>query len=146
MKPLTIVVSFDVGEQVALGGIGRWIADLVNKFGYRARGAVPTSDKPIASVGKLHILHGGEERCGFHLDRLCEPPPRARLKDVRQEIIDLALLTKPDNVAILVQGVSFSFGDSDGLVTNPDTSALLIRASPRFTHSSARSYLKSLLR
>jgi hypothetical protein len=30
MEPLTIVVSFDVGEQVALGSIACWIADLVN--------------------------------------------------------------------------------------------------------------------
>jgi hypothetical protein len=34
MEPLTIVVSFDVGEQVALGSIACWIADLVNKFGF----------------------------------------------------------------------------------------------------------------
>ncbi|MDQ6877233.1 MAG: hypothetical protein M3082_05955 [Candidatus Dormibacteraeota bacterium] len=69
-------------------------------------------DKPIASGGKLHILHGGEERFGFHLGRLCEQLPRTRLKDVRQRINDLALPTKPDNVAILVHEISFPFGDS----------------------------------
>jgi hypothetical protein len=34
MEPLTFVVSFDVSEQVALGSIACWIADLVNKFGF----------------------------------------------------------------------------------------------------------------
>jgi hypothetical protein len=46
----------------------------------------------------------------------------ARLKDVRQRIIDLALLTKPEHVAIIFSFMaSFSFGDSGGLITNPDT-------------------------
>jgi hypothetical protein len=31
MEPLTVVVSFDIGEQVALGSIACWIADLANK-------------------------------------------------------------------------------------------------------------------
>ena len=34
MEPRTIVLSFDGGEQVALGSIACWIADLVNKFGF----------------------------------------------------------------------------------------------------------------
>ena len=44
----------------------------------------------------------------------------ARSKDVRQRIIDLALLTRPENVAIFVHGIillwTFGWGD-----TNPDT-------------------------
>jgi hypothetical protein len=34
MEPRTIVLSFDGSEQVALGSIACWIADLVNKFGF----------------------------------------------------------------------------------------------------------------
>jgi hypothetical protein len=48
MKPLTIVVSFDVGEQVVPGGIPGWVASLVHEFGFDRteaafhRGIVPT--------------------------------------------------------------------------------------------------------
>ena len=34
MEPLTIVVSFDVGEQVEPGGIPGWVASLVHEFGF----------------------------------------------------------------------------------------------------------------
>jgi hypothetical protein len=73
------------------------------------------------SVGKLQILHGGEERCGLRLDSLRERLPGARPKDVRQGIIALAPLTKPGNVTILVHGVSFSVGDSGRFDRHPDT-------------------------
>ena len=36
MKPLTIVVSFDVGEQVVPGGIPGWVASLVHEFGLQS--------------------------------------------------------------------------------------------------------------
>jgi hypothetical protein len=39
-------------------------------------------------------------------------PSCAGTADVRQGIVDLARVTELDNVAILVHGVSFSFGDS----------------------------------
>jgi hypothetical protein len=35
IEPLTIVVSFDAGEQVAPGGIPGWVASLVHEFGGR---------------------------------------------------------------------------------------------------------------
>src|ERR1019366_5005802 len=34
VEPLTIVVSFDVGEQVVPGGIPGWVASLVHEFGF----------------------------------------------------------------------------------------------------------------
>jgi hypothetical protein len=36
MKPLTIVVSFDVGEQVVPGGISGFIASLVHEFSFQS--------------------------------------------------------------------------------------------------------------
>jgi hypothetical protein len=40
MQPLTIVVSFDVGEQVVPGGIPGWITSLVHEFSFdRAKAA-----------------------------------------------------------------------------------------------------------
>jgi hypothetical protein len=36
MEPLTIVVSFDVGEQVVSGGIPGWVASLVHEFGFQS--------------------------------------------------------------------------------------------------------------
>ena len=53
MKPLAIVVSFDVGEQVVPGGIPGLVTSLVHEFGFdRAkaafrRGIVPTISLPI---------------------------------------------------------------------------------------------------
>jgi hypothetical protein len=35
-KPLTIVVSFDVGEQVVPGGIAGWVASQVHEFGFQS--------------------------------------------------------------------------------------------------------------
>jgi hypothetical protein len=92
--------------------------------------------KPVASVRKLQILHGGEERFGFHLDSLREQLPRARPEDVCQGIIDLTLLTKPDNIAILVHGVSFSSGDSGRFGRQPRYAAFFKPSSPSFAHSS----------
>ena len=45
----------------------------------------------------------------------CRQLPGARPENVRQGIVELALLTKVDNIAILVHGVSFSPGDSGRL-------------------------------
>jgi mannose-6-phosphate isomerase-like protein (cupin superfamily) len=36
MKLLTIVVSFDVGEQVVPGGIPGWVASQVHEFGFQS--------------------------------------------------------------------------------------------------------------
>jgi hypothetical protein len=36
MEPLTIVVSFDIGEQVVPDGIPGWIATLVDEFSFQS--------------------------------------------------------------------------------------------------------------
>jgi hypothetical protein len=52
MEPLTIVVSFDVGEQVVPGGIPVWVASLVHEFSFQCAeatsiGALPSADYSI---------------------------------------------------------------------------------------------------
>jgi hypothetical protein len=52
MKPLTIIVSFDVGEQVVPGGIPGWLASQVHEFGFQSaeatfnRGVIPAISLP----------------------------------------------------------------------------------------------------
>ena len=52
MKPLTIVVSFDVGEQVVPGSIAGWVASSVHEFSFQSaeaafhRGIVPAISLP----------------------------------------------------------------------------------------------------
>jgi hypothetical protein len=64
MEPLTIVVSFDVGEQVALGSIACWIADLVNKFGFHGSkvalhgGIVPAISLPAHGLDETGFIQG----------------------------------------------------------------------------------------
>jgi hypothetical protein len=36
MEPLTIVVSFDIGEQVVPGGIAGFVASLVHEFSFQS--------------------------------------------------------------------------------------------------------------
>ena len=60
-------------------------------------------------------------------DRLREEPSRSRPQDIRQGIVDLIGLTKPDDVTIRVHGVSLS----------PRGSGRLDTSSPRPRHSSA---------
>ncbi|WP_287060002.1 hypothetical protein [Mesorhizobium sp.] len=45
-------------------------------------------DKPVTSIGKLEILHLGNKRLGFHLDRLRKQFARAAAKYIRQGITD----------------------------------------------------------
>jgi hypothetical protein len=60
----------------------------------------------------------------FYVQVLDSPQNRVAALGIR-EIVDLALLTKPDNVATLVHGGSFSFGDSGGFGHQPRYAALL---------------------
>jgi len=87
-------------------------------------------DEAVASIRKLQILHADEERFGLHLDRLREQPTRPRPKDVHQGIVDLATLTKPDNIAILVHGYRSPLEIRVGLVANPDTPPFSNRHHP----------------
>ena len=77
MDPLTIVVSFDVGEQVMPGSIPGWITSLVHEFGFdRAkaafhRGIVPTISLPA---------HGLDQPgCIEHLAVIASSPTASRL-------------------------------------------------------------------
>ena len=71
MKPLTIVISFDVGEQVVPGGIPGWVASLVHEFGFDSaeatfhRGIVPAISLPAhgldhpGCIENLAVIGGG---------------------------------------------------------------------------------------
>src|ERR1039458_2038744 len=87
-------------------------------------------DDAAATVRQFEILHGGEEHLGLHLDSLCKQLPGARSKDIRQGIIDLVGLTKPNNTAILVHGVSLSLRGSGRLDTRLDTPPISYRHHP----------------
>ncbi|WP_292440550.1 hypothetical protein [Mesorhizobium sp.] len=88
-------------------------------------------DKPVTTICKLEILHLGEKRLGFHLDRLRKQFARAAAKHIRQGIIDFDGLTKANNVDSLVHGVSLSLRGSGP----PRYAALLKPSSPSFSHS-----------
>src|ERR1019366_2760622 len=87
-------------------------------------------DDAAATVRQFEILHGGEEHLGLHLDSLCKQLPGARSKDIRQGIIDLVGLTKPNKTAILVHGVSLSLRGSGRLDTRLDTPPISYRHHP----------------
>jgi hypothetical protein len=71
MKPLTIVVSFDVGEQVVPGGIPGFVAGLVHEFSFQSakaafhRGIVPAISLPAHRLNhpggteELAVIGGG---------------------------------------------------------------------------------------
>ena len=71
MKPLTIVVYFDIGEQVVPGSIPAWVASLVHKFGFDRTeaafhwGIVPTISLPAhgldhpGCIENLAVIGGG---------------------------------------------------------------------------------------
>ncbi len=69
---------------------------------------------PIADMQSIFALlghfaetgRGRQERLGLNLDSLGKKLPGAGPENVRQGIVDLASLTKPDNIAILIPGVS----------------------------------------
>jgi hypothetical protein len=84
----------------------------------------------VATISQLEIPHSGEERLGLHLDSLRKQLSGAGAKDIRQGIIDLVGLTKPDNTAILVHGVSLSLRGSGRLDTRLDTPPISYRHHP----------------
>ncbi|UGX99472.1 hypothetical protein G6321_00017195 [Bradyrhizobium barranii subsp. barranii] len=93
-----------------------------------------------ASVGKLQVLHRGKKRLDFGLDSMRQKLPRAGAQDIGQWIIDLVGLTKRDNVASLVHGVSLSLRGSGRLDTRLDTPPISFRHHPlsRIAHRSDR--------
>ena len=70
-KPLTIIVSFDVGEQVVPGAIPGWLASQVHEFGFQSaeatfnRGVIPAISLPAHGLDhpggaeNLAVIGGG---------------------------------------------------------------------------------------
>src|ERR1039458_911069 len=70
------------------------------------------------------------KRPGLHLDSPRKQLPGAGSKDICQGIVDLVRLTKPDNTAILIHGVSLSLRGSGRLDTRLDTPPISYRHHP----------------
>jgi hypothetical protein len=70
MKPLTIVVSFDVEKQVMPGSIAGWIGSLVHEFGFdRAEAALHRGIVEAISLPAHRLEHPG---CIMRLCQLVE--------------------------------------------------------------------------
>jgi len=61
---------------------------------------------------------------GLQLDSLCEKPLGAGPQHIRQGIVDLVGLTKPDDFGICVHRVSLSLRGSGRLDTRPDSTVV----------------------
>lgn len=83
----------------------------------RSRPALTMPHDTSAAVGKLQIIHRGKKCLDFDLDGLRQKLPRTSAQNIGQWIIDLVGLTKLENVASLVDGVSLSLRDSGRLDT-----------------------------
>ena len=59
MEPLTIVISFDVGEQVMPGSIPGWITSLVHEFGFDPKAAFHRGIVPTISLPAHGLDHPG---------------------------------------------------------------------------------------
>jgi len=75
-------------------------------------------------------LHRGEKRLDFRLDGLRQKLPRTSAKDISQWIVDRVGLTKGNNIASLVHGVSLSLRGSGRLDTRLDTPPISGRHHP----------------
>ncbi len=89
-------------------------------------------DNTISPISKLEVLHRGQERLGFQLDRPREQLLRTSAQDIGQGIIDLVGVTKTNNIAILIHGVSLSLRGSGRLDTRLDTPPISLRHHPLF--------------
>src|SRR6266567_613126 len=98
----------------------------------RSRGAVTVPHQAISAIGKLQLLHRGEEYLRLHLDSLRKKLPRTKSQDIGQWIVNLVGLTQRDNLAILVHGVSLSSRGSGRLETRLDTPPISPRHHPLF--------------
>jgi hypothetical protein len=85
----------------------------------RLRMTVP--DDPITAVRQLQVLHAGQKRRRLALDSLDKKLPGAAPQYAGQGIVDLFGLTKPEDAASLVRGVSLSLRGSGRLDTRRDT-------------------------
>src|ERR1019366_3613353 len=94
-----------------------WADCITNMFGFDLRQA-------------QEVLHLGKKHLGFQLDSLREQLSRARSQDIGQGIIDLVGMTKTNNIAILIHGVSLSLRGSGRLDTRLDTPPISLRHHP----------------
>src|SRR5262249_38315771 len=99
-----------------------------------------------ASVGKLQILHRGKKRLDFDLHGLRQKLPRTSTQNIGQWIVDLVGLTKGNNLASLVHGVSLSLRGSGRLDTRLDTPPISFRHHPlsRIAHPEKRTLPRRL--
>jgi hypothetical protein len=66
MKPLAIVISFDIGKQVMPGSIPGWITSFMHEFGFdRAKAAFHWGIVPTISLPAHRLDHPGfiEDLC-----------------------------------------------------------------------------------
>src|SRR5271163_23773 len=96
----------------------------------RAFGTMTVPDNTVSSISKLEALHLGKKCLGFQLDSLCEQLSRSRSQDIGQGIINLVGVTKTNNIAILIHGVSLSLRGSGRLDTRLDTPPISPRHHP----------------
>ncbi len=83
-----------------------------------------------APVGKLQILHRGKKRLDFDLHGLRQKLPSTSAQNIGQWIVDIVGLTKGNNIASLVHGVSLSSRGSGRLDTRLDTPPISFRHHP----------------
>ncbi len=57
--------------------------------------AVP--NQALAPVRQLHLPHGGQERLGFRLDRLCQQSAGTVAQDGRERVVNRVRLTEGNN-------------------------------------------------
>src|SRR6202163_549858 len=96
----------------------------------RAFGTMTVPDNTVSSISKPETLHLGKKCLGFQLDSLRQQLSRTRSQDIGQGIIDLVGVTKTNNIAILIHGVSLSLRGSGRLDTRLDTPPISLRHHP----------------
>src|ERR1017187_3334635 len=96
----------------------------------RTFGTMTVPDNTVSPISKPEVLHLGKKHLGFQLDSLREQLSRTRSQDIGQWIIDLVGVTKTNNIAILIHGVSLSLRGSGRLDTRPATPPISLRHHP----------------
>jgi hypothetical protein len=96
----------------------------------RTFGTMTVANNTISPISKPELLHRGKKHLGLQLDSLREQLSRARSQDIGQGIIDLVGVTKTNNIAILIHGVSLSLRGSGRLDTRLDTPPISLRHHP----------------
>src|SRR4029079_5569115 len=96
----------------------------------RSRRAVTMSHHAGAPVGQLQILHRGKKRLDFDLPVLRQKLPSTSSQNIGQWIVDIVGLTKGNNIASLVHGVSLPRGGSGRPAARLDPPPISFRHHP----------------